>query len=320
MVPLQTDRRYELIVGDYQTGDGVRIANFDVTPTGTVYKTGSQIQFDISLFADMKRSSNTAVVEVYNLSKNTLGKLSTEFLTFSFAVGYADTGVKTVISGNVTETRTVRRGPDQITQLIMGEGYVDLNHRRLKSLVAPGKTKLDVIEEIRKQMPGVARGAYVGTNLNNPVLYGYPLNGSPKELLTKFARDNKLEVRVIDGALYVSDINGLISKDVSEAPRIAKDSGLVDIPYYASADSSKLDTDPRRRTGIQFKALLNPEVVPGKLIYLDTESHTIVRGDSTQSTLTGFYRVNDMRIYGDYRGNDWYMDCTCSQVTDVELA
>lgn len=294
---LQRDRRYELIIGDYQTGDGLLISDL-------------QVQFDITKSADNKRTGNGGTVEVYNLSRATLGKLETEFLACTLSVGYRDTGISTIITGNVTETRTVKQGPDQVTQLILGEGYTALNHTRLKALVAPGKTLNDVVEEIRKQMPGVARGAYLGTNLSNPVLYGYPLNGSPREMLDRFAKENKLEWRVDNGALYISEQNGLISKDTVEAPVISYETGLIDVPYYASGDSSKLDTDPRRRTGVQFKALLNPSVTVGKMIKLES---------TVLPQLDGFYRVNDIRFYGAFRGNDWYMDCVCSQVRNVEL-
>lgn len=298
MVQLQRDRKYELIIGNYQSGDGLKITDL-------------QIRFDVSKSADNKRTSNSATVEVYNLSRYTLGKLETEFLECTLAVGYKDTGIQTIITGNVTETRTVKHGADQVTQLVLGEGYVALNHKRLKTLVAPGKTMEDVIEEIRKQMPGVARGAYVGTNLSNPVLYGYPLNGTPKEMLTRFAREHKLEWRIHNNALDISEENGLVSKDRLEAPVISFGTGLIDIPYYASGDSAKLDTDPRRRTGIQFKAFLNPEVTPGRIIKLESK---------VLPQLNGFYRVNDVRFSGDFRGNDWIMDVVCSQVRDVELA
>ncbi len=294
---LQADRRYELTIGNYRSGDGTRVTDL-------------QIQFDVSQSADNKKSSNSATVEVYNLSRETLGKLETEFLECTLAVGYRDTGVQTILTGNVVETRTVKRGVDQVTQFILGEGYTALNHKRIKSLVAPGKTKEDVIEEIRKQMPGVARGAYVGTNLSSPILYGYPLNGSPKKMLDRFAKENKLEWRLVNNTLYVSDENGLTSRSTDEAVLISAETGLIDIPFYSSGELEKLDTDPKRRTGVQFKALINPNVQVGKLIRLES---------TVMPVLNGFYRVAALRYYGDYRGNDWYMDCVCKQVFNVEL-
>ena len=264
----------------------------------------------MSKSADNKRTGNSATIEVYNLSRATLGKLETEFLEATLAVGYASTSIQTIITGNVTRTSTVKQGTDTITQLELGEGYVALNHKRLKSLVAPGETVQDVVEEIRKQMPGVVRGAYVGTNLSNKVLYGYPLNGTPRAMLDRLAKEQRLEWRVDNGALYVTNENGLLSKDTSSVPRVDKDNGLIDIPFYAAGDS-KLPTNKRHKSGVQFKMLLNPEIVPGKMVYLVSD---------VMPNLTGFYRANDVRYTGDYRGGDWYVEVTASRVESVELA
>lgn len=293
---LQRDRKYVLTVGDYKTGDGVQITDL-------------QLRFDVSKSADNKRTGNSATIEVYNLSRATLGKLETEFLEATLAVGYASTGVQTIITGNVTKTTTVKQGTDTVTQLLLGEGYVALNHKRLKSLVAPGETVQDVIEEIRKQMPGVVRGAYIGTNISNKVLYGYPLNGTPRAMLDRLCKEQRLEWRVDNGALYITSENGLLSKDTLSAPRIDVDSGLIDIPFYSSGDS-KLPTNKQHKVGVEFKMLLNPEIVPGKMVYL---------ASSVMPNMTGFYRVNDVRHTGDYRGSDWYTEVTASRVESVEL-
>ena len=56
----------------------------------------------------------------------------------------------------------------------MGAAYTEINHQML-STSPPGRTIKDVAEDIRKAIPNVSRGVYNGTNLNNPILYGYPL-------------------------------------------------------------------------------------------------------------------------------------------------
>lgn len=294
---LQRDRKYVLTIGDYKTGDGIQITDL-------------QVRFDASKSADNKRTGNSATIEVYNLSRATLGRLETEFLEATLAVGYAATGVQTIVTGNVTHTTTVKQGTDTVTQLQLGEGYVALNHKRLKSLVAPGQSVQDVVEEIRKQMPGVVRGAYVGTNLSNKVLYGYPLNGTPRAMLDRLCKEMRLEWRVDNGALYITHENGLLSKDTTSVPRIDVDSGLIDIPFYAAGDS-KLPTNKQHKAGVQFKMLLNPEIIPGKMVYLVS---------SVMPNMTGFYRVNDVRHTGDFRGTDWYTEVTASRVESVELA
>lgn len=294
----QQDRMYELIVGDYKSGDGVRITDL-------------QMSFDVSLSADNKRDSSSASVQIYNLSRETLKLLETDFLTCSLKAGYRQIGIYEIINGNVVEVVTRRQGADKVTTLTIGESFSSLNHKRVKAVVAPGKTKVEIIEEIRKKMDGVSRGAYEGKRLNETIPYGYPLHGTPKEMLTRFARENRLEWRIVNGVLYVSEENGIIDKNTEDVPLISKSSGLIDIPYYSSGESTKLDSDKTRKQGVVFTALLNPTVQPGRLLKLESE---------VMQTPSGFYRVNDIKYSGDYRGNDWYMECFCSKVDGVTLA
>lgn len=298
----QKKRVYSLTLGDSSSGNAVVVS-------------GLQIRFDISKTSDNKKGSNNGVVEVYNLSPSTIELLQTDYLVLALDVGYEATGTTRLLSGNVVEVSTVRNGSDIITHMQVGEGYVELNHTNLNKLVAPGKTVKDVLDEIVTDMPSISRGAFVGTNINQPVIYGYPLHGTAKDMLTELARTYKLEWRVTGNTLSVSDENGLTSKDKTQAPVISASSGLIEIPYKTSAEGRRLKKDERRRQGVQFKALLNPTIVPGSIVQLVVSEKT----DGVSSDLSGWYRVNTARYSGDFRGNDWYVECFCSVISNEEL-
>jgi len=284
-----------LILGDTKTKDAVSITNL-------------QVNFDIAKKADNTDSPNSATIEVYNLSDELIKKLDTEFLACSFSCGYEDTGLTNLIIGQVVEFSTRRSGTDKITQILIGEGYVELNHQILSSVVPAGKTVKDVVEEIRKQMPNVARGAYTGLNLNNEVMYGYPLTGSPKQMLRELSDAYRLEWRVDRNTLYVTDKSGLADKNYKGTAFVLnEDSGLVDIPYKTSAEGRKSKGDKTKRKGVQFKALLNGKIIPGSVIRLESE------------LLTGWYKVVSARYYGDYRGNDWYIEGFCQEILKEDV-
>lgn len=304
----QKDRVFSLTVGDYKTGNGLLIENPRKDEQGYLHSNPWQIKFDVSKSADNKRNNgNSAVIEIYNLSDDQIKLLESEYLELSFSVGYKESGAHLLVDGNITETSTVKSGNDYVTQLKIGEGYTALNHEQLASVVSPGKTVGDVLEEIRKQMPGVARGAYTGTNLNNPIVFGWRLKGSPKEMLMKLCEAQNLEYNLNNGVLNVSEENGLLSKDTGLAPVINAYTGLIDLPFYTSETGRKPKKDKKRRRGVQFQALLNTNIVPGKIVKLESK------------WITGFYRVNTARFSGDFRGNDWYVECFCSEVQAEEL-
>lgn len=292
---MQRDRVYVLEIGDYRTGNGLKI-------------TEAQISFDISKTSDNKRSNgNSATIEIYNLSEDHIRLLESEYIKCTLSVGYASQGARVVVDGNVTEITTVKSGTDFITQVKMGEGYTDLNHQDLRELVSPGKTVQDVIEQIRSQMPGVGRGSYTGTNLNNPIVHGWRLNGTPREALRKLCEAHNIEYNVSGGVLNITDDNGLATKNTVLAPLVNKDTGMVDVPFYVSEKGKKGPNDKRRRRGIQFKALLNTEYIPGQLIKVESQF------------ITGFYRITASRFSGDYRGNEWYVECRCAEVQAEDL-
>jgi len=292
---VQRNRVYELIVGDYKTGNGIRI-------------TESQITFDISKTADSKRNNgNSAVIEIYNLNRSQIALLQGDYLECTFSVGYADTGARVVVSGNVVEVKTVKRGTEYITQVKMGEGYSDLNHQSVKGIVPPGSTVQQVIEDIRAQMPGVSRGAYTGTNLNNPIVFGWRLNGTPAQMLKKLCEANDIEYAVSGGVLNVSDINGAYTKNVIMAPLISAETGMIDVPFTTTEMGRRPKKGQKRKSGVQFKTLLNTECIPGAIVKLESQF------------INGVYRVNSSRFSGDFRSDDWYVECFCSEMSSEEL-
>ncbi|OPK06123.1 hypothetical protein [Pseudomonas sp. VI4.1] len=294
---IQKDRVYQLTIGDTNTG------------TGFIIDSSLQIRVRITKNADNKRSgANTATIEIYNLNPDHINMLESEYLYCKFSAGYKGVaGALVLVEGNIVECSTVKRGTDFVTELTMGEGYTDLNHVRLKQMVAPGKTNLDVIEEIRSKCPGLARGAYTGEGLNKTTMFGYPLTGSPLRALKEICEANNMEFNVSGGVLNVSDVNGLLSKNQTLAPIVSEETGLIDVPFFTSADGRMLPKDKRRRRGVQFKALLNAEYNPGYIVKIESQF------------ITGIYRINSSLYTCDFRGNDWYVECFCSEIMAEEL-
>src|SRR5437870_1527118 len=304
----QKDRIFSLTIGDYKTGNGLLLENPKPDGSGGFIDNPWEIKFDVSKSADNKRNNgNSAVIEIYNLSDSQIKLIESDYLEVTFSVGYKSTGAHVLVLGNVTETSTVKSGNDYVTQLKIGEGYTALNHENLAKMVSPGKTVADVLEEIRQQMPGVARGAYTGTNLNNPIIFGWRLKGSPREMLMKLCEAQNLEYNINAGVLNVSGENGLLSKDTQLAPVLNANTGLIDLPFYTSETGRKPKKDKKRRRGVQFKALLNTDIVPGKIVKLESK------------WISGYFRVNTARFSGDFRGNEWYVDCFCSEVVAEDL-
>lgn len=291
---LQKDRIYALTIGDYKTGNGVRITEL-------------QVRFNVTKAADQKRKPAGATIEVYNLSKSTIDLLDSDYVEASLDVGYVATGLHNIVNGNVKEISTRDEGTDTVTRILIGEAYSSLNQNRVGGTLPAGRNGEDFLEMVRGNMPGIAKGAYTGDGVKKVFEYGYPANGLPKDILDEYCEANQLEWRVDNGALYVTDEAGLVNKNKDQAAIISAETGMIGIPFRNTEKGKKIKGSKTRRKGVQFNALLNPSIVPGNLIYLKSQD------------INGWYKINDVQYQGDYRGNDWYISCFCSVVDDGEL-
>lgn len=289
---LQRNRQYRLTIGDYKTGNGLLIEDLQVT-------------FDISKSTNNKNRTNSATIEVYNLSEESLKVLDTDYPAAVFEAGYLDTGgPKRLFAGQVTNVSTRKSGTDIVCQITMGSGYTELNHETLSDVVPPGNNVQDAIEKLRKAI-GADRGVYNGTNLNNEIIYGYPLSGTPKEMLDELAEKYQLDWQLDDGVLYVHDNDRAATEQFQLAYVISPFTGLIERPYRVSGDKRRSKKDKVKKPGVQLKILLNPEIKAGDIIQIE------------EGSLKGWYKVDSIRHTGSCRGDNWYTEIKGSSLEKV---
>lgn len=273
---LKRERCYILIVGDYNNGKGIKVDSRD-------YQRPLQLTFNVDKSSDNKHNrGNSASIEIYNLSPDQEQFLESRFLEAELHVGYANgEGLKLLAKGNLTECSTIKRGTDTITQMVIGEGYVNLTQARLSRNLSPGQTVKDVVDAIVDNMPGVSRGPIVGTNLNSPIIHGWRLSGTPKEELDKLTRAYNLEYNITNDVLTVTDFNGPSSKTTVDVPVISEATGMIDQPFRITEKSRVSGKDKRARPGVQVKVLLDAGYLPSRVIKLEYKDYT------------GFYRIRE---------------------------
>lgn len=289
----QVNRQYELIVGNAIAGEGLFIDSLQVT-------------FDISKSSQNQDKTNSASIEIYNLSKESIKLIDVDYPTASFSAGYRDIGIKLLFSGKVTNVSTRKSGTDIVTQIQMGAAYTELNHQVLSSITPPGKQVKDVAEDIRKAIPGVSRGVYNGINLNNPILYGYPLQGTPKQMLNELSKKYGVDWQIDGDVLYIHDNNRANTENFQQAYVVSETSGLIEKPYRIAGDTRRSAKDKAKIQGVQWKMLLNPDIVCGSIVLLEDDD------------LGGWYKVTDLRHYGGWRDSDWYTECRAVAIAKVD--
>lgn len=288
----QINRQYLLTVGDTSIGEGLEINNLQIT-------------FDISKSSSNKDKTNSAAIEIYNLSDDSLKLIDVDYPAARFSVGYRDIGLKEVFAGQVTNVTTRKSGTDRITQITMGAAYTEINHELMNKLVSPGRTVQDVAEDIRKAIPGVSRGVYNGTNLSNPIIYGYPLMGTPKEMLNELSEKYQLDWQIDGDVLYLHNNDRASSEKFEEAYVVSKYTGLVDNAYRTSGDVRRSEKDKTKKQAVQWKMMLNPDIVAGSIVKLE------------DTLIQGWFKVSDIRHEGGWRDNPWYTHVRATAIEKV---
>lgn len=277
---LQRDRNYLLRVG--------------VPGKESLAISGLQCTFKVQKSSDNKKKGNHASVSVYNLSEQSRKLIEHDDAVISLDVGYGDTALHQLFSGDVTDVETNRSGEDIVTTFTLDSVFTGLNHKILSKLISPGTTLQELFKQIAKEMPEITQTKFSGPSLQRKVIDGYPINGTPRQALTEVCDAYGLEWQVDSGILYVTDVTYSFMTD-KQAFVLNELSGLIGRPEEDEIEKqrSKKDKKKKGRRGLKIKCLLNPLIKSGGLIKLE------------YADLTGFYKVVDVSHSGEVYGNDW---------------
>lgn len=280
MMIVQRDRNYLLRVGK--------------PGSKSLEISGLQCTFKVQKSSDNKKKGNHASVSVYNLSNDNRKAVEESGVVIALDVGYADTGLHELFSGEVTDVETTRNGEDLVTTFTLDSAYTGLNHKLLSKLISPNTSLEDLFRQVAKEMPDITQTKFSGPSLKKKVLDGYPVNGTPRQILTEVCDAYGLEWQIDSGILYITDVTYSYMTD-KQAFLLNEMSGLIERPEVDEIEKqrSKKDKKKKGRKGLKIQCLLNPLIKSGGVIKLEF-------GD-----LSGYYKVIDVSHTGEVYGNSW---------------
>ena len=283
----QVNRQYTLQIGQGK-GSGIEI-------------TGLHITFKVNKGSDNKRRTNKATVKIYNLSEEHQKYIEAPFVECVLSVGYIGAGMHRLFAGQVTVAGTEKEGTETVTEIQIDSLYTQLNHKTVSKTAPAGVSVKGVIENLVKEMDGVSRVVFSGTNITKSFVDGYPLSGSPRQILNELGEAFELEWQIDDDVMYIQDAGKSYMLNNSKAFKISETSGLIDRPYFDQIEKQRGKKDKLRaaRNGLKLKILLNPAIVAGSIVYIEY-------GDKT-----GYYKVERLTHSGEYFGNDWTTELVC---------
>lgn len=303
MENIQFNRTYELIIGKPNSGRGLQIIGDELE------KSGLQIDFNVKKNIDNKEQGNTCTIRITNLSEDSINSIQKKNLAVILKVGYNGDN-KLIFSGIISEIETDDRssGQDRVTSVKCVPADSQVYSPVISKSFPANTTPRVIISYLIGQSTALSKASFNSENIDKRFPFGYPVEGTVKQILNELARDFDFQYRIDGHRLYVNDPDKYQSgNSIERAFVISPDTGLIGVPTFASSDGKKIKEDVTQKNGIKFKALLNPLLQPGQAVTLK------------DTTIKGTYRINSVDFNGDWRGNEWYATCHCAKINGKEV-
>ena len=249
---------------------------------------GEAVKFDgLRIIFQVEKTSestaNTAKISVYNLSGKGRALAEKEKAIVILEVGYGNS-IEQLFYGDVTRAYISRQGADWVTTMECGDGSEALRSAHIDKSYAPGTDLKQVIKDVAQgfvDQGKVVMGSLLGIE-SEKAQGGVSLSGRNKTILDELTAKQGLEWSVQDNVLQIlpkDQDNGL------QAVLLTPETGLVGSPVKREVEGG---------LGVEFKALIQPRLVPGRLVRIESRE------------IDGDYKLVEVQFAGDTHADAFY--------------
>lgn len=244
----------------------------------------TQLRVAFVIGATSDKNANTSKIKVYNLNEKSRSILEQGGdLVAILEAGYkrpTGTGLEVLFKGEIDKSQFRRVGPDWVTTLFIKDGNTAITKVHFeKSFAGPIDLKeiaREVVQKLKDEAGIIVKDL---KNLNSEIIQnGFSANGLASKILDKLIDKQGLEWNIQNGELQI------IAPDSSddEAIVLTPETGLIGSPV-------------RRENGIEFRALLQPKVKPGRAVKIISRN------------INGLFRIRQAQFKGDTHGTPWFV-------------
>jgi len=284
----------------------------------------SELRIRFKITNSDSESPNTAVIRVYNLSPDTVrkvtGKTNVEFTRVVLQAGYINAAYGVIFDGTIKQFREGKENAtDTYLDILAAAGDIEYNFGICNATVAAGSNAEERARVVGSQM-GLQMGDISALKATGGVLpRGKVLWGMGRALMRCEADSAGATWTIADGKVQILPLDGYLP---GEAVVLNAATGLVGIPEQTEQ-------------GVVCRCLLNPKLRIGGLMQINNDlinqtSQADLRASGfpernlpagqiaydryagvqlfADVTCDGFYRLYVVEFIGDTRGKDWYAD------------
>jgi hypothetical protein len=258
-----------------------------------------RVRFDIDKIGVGTKAN--AKIEIFNMAQQTRNNIKAGWGVLLQA-GYSGL-LGNIFTGDVVlqGTKVTRNGPDIISELHCGDGEAAIIMTTLDKTYPPGTPLYQVLQDIAMAMHVQSAVSPTGVNIGN--VFGIPntifqrgltLHGPCQDHLNKLLDPAGLKWTVDNGVLNIFPVG---NSSNTTAIVVSVNTGMIGVPSKNTDFTS-------------FTSLLNPQLVPGKLVQILSEDPSI---NNT------FYTINRAHYQGDSHDNKWEVECECFEAENVAI-
>lgn len=264
---------------------------------GTLTVRDLRIDFEVSKGIGSKQ--NTATISIWNLTASHRKQLGEELDKIELKVGYRDGPLSTIFKGNIRDVTHTKDTADVKSEMECGDGDEAFSKGAVSKTFPAGTKPKEIVEYLAGEMPGATKGEMKGIDDLPAYKRSVTLFGWSWSEMDKIGREQGFYWSIQNG-----QVEALKNDQVLQGTTVlSSETGMLSIPEV---------TDK----GVKIKALLNPEIAPGRQI--DVRSDFLDEGSGRDKRKTdqggGIFRVSDVTFTGSTRSEEYYVEAEASRV------
>lgn len=245
-----------------------------------------RVRFNVVRTED--EEANTIELNVYNLSKSTRTKFETTDNRVILQAGYFLTGLKLLAVGDIVRGSTEFNAPEVITSVDAKDGGRALRDARASLSFKPGVQAKTMVEELVKLLD--VDKVEIPIDLSGTFEHGWSFYGNVRDGLNKLGARFNFTWSIQNNTLQLTERR---KPSARESVLITPQTGMIGSPSRIDKTSDN-QTKAKEQPGLSVRCLLNPALVPGDPVVIESSEFP-----------RGVYRITRVEHNGDTHGEDW---------------
>lgn len=233
---------------------------------------------------------NSADIQIYGLSERSRDEIKRSNQIAQIEAGYGDS-YSVVAIADITRVNIEHRPPDIITVVECGDGARALRDRKINLSFESGASVERVLNRVADELALGWRAT--GAKIQGVYQEGVSFSGRVGDVLNEITRKAGLGWSIQNRNLQILD---KFNPNQSRGVLLTPDTGLLASPE--PLDDPESETERQRGSGFVVRCLLNPKIVPGDRLKVESREVSEV------------LRIDTVEHRSDTRGTEW--------VTEVE--